>query len=352
MPAEWEPHAATWLAWPHNGYDWPGKGAAIPWVFCEMARHLTQGERVRFLVRHAAERKVAQKALADADVPLEQIDFLIAPTNRSWTRDYLPQFLVRHAAGKRPSGGLPAAVKFRFDGWSRYPNHLLDDAAGRTVAKKYAEHVWSPSDERLRTRDQRLVLEGGSIDVDGEGTLLTTEECLFTGQRARMKPLGKDGIESLLGDHLAVDKVLWLPNGVAGDDTSGHIDDFARFVAPGRVVIAQEPNARDENHRPLRAAWERLDGERDARGRKLELIALPMPSAVGYKGARLPASYANFLLATECVLVPTFNDPKDREALGIMAELFPKHRVVGIHALDLVVGLGTLHCSSQQEPAA
>ncbi len=195
------------------------------------------------------------------------------------------------------------------------------------------------------------MLEGGAIDVDGEGTLLATEQCLLTGRFARNRALGRDGTERVVADYLGAKKVIWLPEGIAGDDTCGHIDDFARFVAPGRVIVCDDPNRRDPNHGPLRRARERLESARDARGRKLEVLTLPMPEPVIFAGQRLPASYANFYLANELVLVPTFNDAKDRQALGLFAELFPKRRVVGIYCRDLVLGLGTLHCSTQQEPS-
>jgi agmatine deiminase len=194
------------------------------------------------------------------------------------------------------------------------------------------------------------VLEGGAIDVDGEGTLLATEQCLLTGRYARNRALGRDGTERVLGDYLGARRVIWLPEGIAGDDTSGHVDDFARFVAPGRVIVCDEPNRRDPNHAPLRRARARLESARDARGRKLDVVPLPMPRPVVFAGQRLPASYANFYVANQLVLVPTFNDASDALALGILSELFPKRRVVGIHCRDLVLGLGTLHCSTQQEP--
>jgi agmatine deiminase len=197
---------------------------------------------------------------------------------------------------------------------------------------------------------RRVTLEGGSIDVDGAGTLLTTEECLLTGRRARHKALGRELSEQVLKDHLGVTKVIWLPDGIAGDDTSGHIDDFARFVRPGVVVLCAEPRRHDPNHRKLALAKERLQAARDARGRRLHIIDLPMPESVVHGRTRLPASYANFYIGNECVIVPTFNDACDRTALGIIADLFPERRVVGIHASELALGLGTLHCSTQQEP--
>lgn len=357
MPAEWEPHAATWLAWPHEAKDWPGKFSTVPWVFAEIARKLAPGERVRLIVEGRAMKKQAEAALVSAGVDVEQVDFLLAPTDRSWTRDFVPSFVVsssgqrpRKAAalGARKRDGL-AAVKFRFNGWARYPNHRADEAAGQCVAKWLNVPAFEPS-VRVGNRPRRVVLEGGAIDVDGQGTLLTTEECLLDGRQARNPELGRAGSEQMLSAELGIDKVLWLERGIAGDDTGGHVDDFARFVAPATVVLAKEARNRDPNHRVLEAARERLEGARDARGRKIALVRLPMPSPVAFDGQRLPASYANFYIGNESVLVPTFNDPEDRVALGVLSELFPSRKVVGIHALDLVLGLGTIHCSTQQEP--
>ena len=339
MPAEWEPHAATWLAWPHNDSDWPGKGVSvISWTFVEMARHLAPGERVRMIVANAGAERQARSVLDKSGVDTKRVDFFRIRTNRSWTRDSLPLFVVR--------GREVGAVKFRFNGWARYKNHGADDAAGFAAAEALEVPAWMPMHGARRT-----VLEGGAIDVDGEGTLLATEQCLLSGPQARNRELGKSGTQRLLADYLGVKKVIWLPDGIAGDDTSGHVDDFVRFVAPGRVVLCEEPNRRDENHRVLRRARERLRSAKDARGRSLEIVSLPMPEPVVFAGQRLPASYANFYIANAAVLVPVFGDPADREALGILAELFPDRRVVGVPCRDLVLGLGTLHCSTQQEPS-
>ncbi len=331
MPAEWEPHRATWLAWPH-ARDWPGKAGAIPWVFAEMVRRLARSERVRLLVRDHDEQERARRVLERAGVRLNRVDLLRIDTNRSWTRDYLPSFLTR--------GREVGAVKWRFDGWRRYPTHRLDEAAGIRAAKWLGVRTFRPD----------VVLEGGALEVDGQGTVIVSEECLLSGPLARCRQLGRAGAERLLGAYLGATRVLWVEHGIAGDDTSGHVDDFVRFVAPGRVVVCDEPNGKDANHRPLRAARERLEGARDARGRRLELVPLPMPDPIFFGPNRLPASYANFYVGNSVVLVPTFNDPRDRLALGRLADLFPERTVVGIHALDLVLGLGTVHCSTQQEP--
>ncbi len=357
MPAEWEPHAATWLAWPHNRTDWPGKGLLVSWVFVEMARYLQTGERIRLIVRDKQERGRALKAFARGGVELSRVDVLVKKTDRSWTRDSLPTFVTRTVKSPGPSPRLQvmkrevAAVKWKFNGWARYSDHKLDDACGEAAAKSLGTKVFHPSFV-AKKKKRRVVLEGGAIDVDGQGTLLVTEQCMLSGAYPRNPKLDKAGMERVFCEQLGVKKVLWLDEGIVGDDTTGHVDDFVRFVAPGVVALSQESNRRDENYRPLAAAREKLQGERDARGRKIQVASLPMPSPLYFAGQRLPASYANFYIGNRVVLVPTFNDPKDRVALGILAELFPKRTVVGIHSLDLVLGLGTLHCSTQQEPAA
>ncbi|MEO7036340.1 MAG: agmatine deiminase family protein [Polyangiaceae bacterium] len=344
MPAEWEPHAATWLAWPHEPTDWPGKFAAIPWVFAEVAKNLQDGERLRVIVSGKAEEKNAKSVFSRSGVNLKQVDFVHLATDRSWTRDFLPLGVVK-GTGKRRETAL---VKWKFNGWARYPNHRKDEEAGMSVALQMGAPLALP-EAQFGAKRGRVVLEGGAIDVDGEGSLLCTEECLLNGRQARNAPLGKAGMEAALRDHLGAERVLWLESGIAGDDTAGHIDDFARFVAPGKVVLAEEKKANDPNFSVLRSAARRLSKAKDAQGRTLEVIRLPMPTPLVFDGQRLPASYANFYIGNAAVLVPTFNDPKDREALGIIAELFPGRRVVGIHSTDFVLGLGTIHCSTQQE---
>ena len=357
MPAEWEPHAATFLAWPHEKSDWPGKFELIPWVFAELARLITRSERVRLIVRNAADRKHARAVLTAAGVDLKLVDFVVAATDRSWTRDFVSPLLVRRAAGRgrkartaRSTGtaGL-AAAHFRFDGWKRYPNHERDIVAGKAALDFVKATRFEPV-VTLGERRHAVVLEGGAIDVDGEGTLLATEQCLLDGKQARNPELGRGLTEQVLRDFLGAEKVIWLGRGIAGDDTGGHIDDFARFVAPGRVVIAQELEKKDPNYGVLRDGLERLRAARDARGRRLDIVPLPMPAPIIFEKQRLPASYANFYVTTGSVLVPTFNDPNDRVALGIFSELFPSREVIGVYSRDLVLGLGTLHCSTQQEP--
>jgi agmatine deiminase len=339
MPAEWEPHVATWIAWPHERADWPGKFEPIPWVYGEVVRALVPGERVRILVEDEAHEQGARELLVRAGVPLTRVDFFCVATNRGWTRDFCPLF-VRDAAGE------VALTNWRFNGWAKYENHQLDDAVGEKLAARLGRRGWQP-----RVAGRRVVLEGGSIDVNGRGALLTTEECLLSPIQARNPELERDELERVLGDYLGARKILWLNEGIVGDDTHGHIDDLARFVDERTVVVAQEEESRDENFDRLRENRERLERMTDQDGRPLRVVPLPMPAPLFLDEQRLPASYANFYIGNAAVLVPTFNDANDRRALTTLAELFPTRRVVGIHAVDLVWGLGTLHCMTQQEPA-
>jgi agmatine deiminase len=339
MPAEWEPHAATWIAWPHAREDWPGKFAAIPFVYVEIVRHLVPGERVRILVNDEATERSVRRLLGRAGIDLGRVDFLRIPTDRVWTRDYCPLWVGR-------DDGDLGLTNWKFNGWGKYSNWKRDDAVTDRVAKKLALPQWKPA-----VGERRLVLEGGSIDVNGGGTLLTTEECLLSPVQARNPGIERAALEQALADHLGIDKVLWLGRGIAGDDTHGHVDDLARFVDAQTVLLASEDDKTDVNYEPLYDNHERLARMTNRDGAPLRLVRLPMPSPLFFDGQRLPASYANFYIGNEAVLVPTFNDPRDREALGVVAELFPTRRVVGIHAVDLVWGLGTLHCLTQQEPS-
>ncbi|HET6148752.1 MAG TPA: agmatine deiminase family protein [Polyangia bacterium] len=343
MPAEWEPHAATWLSWPHERDDWPGKLAPIPWVYGEVVRHLTTGERVRILVKDGATERRARALLGRVGADLGQVDFFRVATDRSWTRDYCPLFV-------KDGKGEVALTNWKFNGWAKYANHKRDAAVGAWLARRLRRRAWFPTVDG-GPRSARVVLEGGSIDVDGRGTLLTTEECLLSPIQARNPGVSREQLEGVLGQYLGVRKVLWLGNGIAGDDTHGHVDDLARFVDARTVVIAQEDDPADANHAALADNRARLAAMTTAGGESLRVIDLPMPAPVRLDGVRLPASYANFYIGNHAVLVPTFNDPNDRRALAILGDLFPTRRVVGIHAVDLVWGLGTLHCMTQQEPA-
>lgn len=337
MPAEWEPHAATWIAWPHNHADWPGKFVPILWVYAEIVRHLAASERVCILVNRAA-RKRAQKILEEAAADLKQIDFLDVATDRVWTRDYGPIFLVNDQ-------GKVAYLDWHFNAWAKYSNWRRDDRVAEKLGRRLGFRSWQPV-----VGDKRVVLEGGSIDVNGEGLLLTTEECLLDSVQARNPELTQEDLETVFANYLGADKILWLGRGIVGDDTHGHVDDIARFTSPGTIVVVREENSADPNHVPLEDNWRRLHDFQDQAGKKLEIVPLPMPAPLWFRGQRLPASYANFYIANDCVLVPTFNDPNDRLALGILADLFPGRNIIGIHAVDLVWGLGTLHCLTQQQP--
>lgn len=341
MPAEWEPHEATWIAWPSNREDWPGKFAAIPWVYAEIVRQLHQAEPVRILVNGPAGERRARAVLEQVQIDMNRITFWRVPTDRCWTRDYLPPVLVNEA-------GQRGIVKWRFNGWAKYDNWKRDNRAATRIFSRGTMkiHFWMHATQA----GQPLVLEGGSIDVNGQGCLLTTEECLLSDVQQRNPGLTRKDYERAFADYLGVSKVLWLGRGIVGDDTHGHIDDLARFVGPRKVVTVVEDDPADANYKPLQDNLRRLRKMTDQADRPLEIVTLPMPEPVWFAGQRLPASYANFYIANDRVLVPTFNDPNDRTALDILARLFPKRVVVGIHAVDLVWGLGTLHCLTQQHP--
>jgi agmatine deiminase len=342
MPAEWEKHEATWIGWPHNPTDWPDKLEPIQWVYGEIVRKITPGEIVRILVNSAAHEKQVRGILQRAGVELKRAQFFRFATNRGWTRDFGPIF-VRRVKPRREV----AIARFRFNAWARYPDWQKDDAIPGQVAQRLKYQILP-----VRYGGRDVVLEGGSIDVNGRGTVLTTEECLLDQKRqVRNSGFSRADTETVLRDGLGVKNVVWLGKGVAGDDTHGHVDDLCRFVNARTVVLVREKNRRDANYRPLEENWERLRGARLEDGSKIEAVELPMPAPLYFEGVRLPASYANFYITNSAVLVPTFNDPNDRVALGILGELFPERAVVGIHAVDLVWGFGTLHCLTQQQPA-
>jgi agmatine deiminase len=338
MPAEWEPHEATWIAWPHQQDDWPGKFACIPWCYTEIVRHLHGSEQVHLLVNDDAMADDARRHLAQAGVNLQRVRFFPFTTDRVWTRDYGPMFLKNAGAGL-------TLLDWHFNAWAKYPNWQQDDAIPAQVAAALGVRAWQPA-----WGAGRVVLEGGSIEVNGAGLLLTTEECQLSDVQARNPALARQDLEQVFARYLGVRKVLWLNRGIAGDDTHGHIDDLARFVAVGTVVAVVESDPGDVNYEPLQENLDRLRGMTDLDGEALEVVELPMPAPLYFEGQRLPASYANFYIANDRVLVPTFNDANDRTALNILAELFPGRQVVGIHAVDLVWGLGTLHCLTQQQP--
>jgi len=352
MPAEWEPHRATWIAWPHHRLDWPGKFASIPWVHAEVVRQLTRAwpgtdralprERVCILINGVLAERQAVSVLERADVDLGQVDFFRAPTNRCWTRDYCPIFVKREGRGEREV----AITNWRFNGWAKYPNHERDDAVPARIARALGLREFVP-----RAGEARIVLEGGAIDVNGRGTVLATEECLLSKVQERNPGLGRAGIERALAEQLGAANVVWLGDGIAGDDTHGHVDDLARFVGPRTVVCCEEPSRNDDNFVALAKNRAILEAATDQDGRRLNVVPLPMPSPLRFDGVRLPASYANFYIGNRAVLVPTFNDPNDRRALDVLERLFPGRAIVPIHAVDLVWGFGTIHCMTQQEPA-
>jgi agmatine deiminase len=346
MPAEWEPHEATWIAWPHNKADWPGKISSIPWVFAEIVRKITTGEKTRILVRSANHERGARQLLSrvgvvESDGLSGAIEFFRIPTDRAWARDFGPIFVRR----EKPIPEL-AVAGFRYNAWAKYPDFKRD----RMVAERIAK-VTRRSYLPVRWKGKDVVLEGGSIDVNGQGSLLTTEECLLDHTvQARNPGLERQDIETIMKDSLGVSNVLWLGEGIVGDDTHGHVDDLCRFVAPNIVVLAREGDPHDANYRALEENRERLEGCRLENYSRPQVVFLPMPAPLFMDGQRLPASYANFYILNDVVIVPTFDDPNDRVALGTLAELFPDRTVTGIHAVDLVWGLGTLHCLTQQEP--
>lgn len=329
MPAEWEPHEATWIAWPHNREDWPGRFTPIPWVYGEIVRKLSRVERVRILIEGPALEKQARRVLEKVGARMEAVEFFHRPTNRVWTRDHCPLFVTNRK-------GATALTCWRFNAWAKYDDWQLDAAIPAYLTKRLKLPAFTPG----------MVLEGGSIDVNGKGALLTTEECLLSPVQARNPGMTRQEVERKLRDYLAADRVIWLHNGIVGDDTHGHIDDLARFVGPDTVVLSTEANRSDPNYAPLRENGAIL------RSAGLKVATLPMPEPLVFDGRRLPASYANFYVANGLVLVPTFNDPNDRTALNTLARLFPGREVTGINCTDLIWGLGALHCMTQQQPAA
>ena len=339
MPAEWAPHEATWLTWPRRRSDWPGKLATIGWVYAEIVRKLAAGERVRILAPSREVEAAARRTLRKAGAETERVEFFRIATDRGWNRDMGPLFV----RGRRDT----SVVRFRFNGWARYPDWKRDDRVPERAARALGARL-----RPVRHRGRDVVLEGGSLDVDGAGTLLTTEECLLDPEvQVRNPGFTARDYEAVFARHLGAPAVVWLGRGIAGDDTHGHVDDLCRFVSGRTVVLCREPDPADANHRALEENCERLRSARLHDGSRPDVVRLPMPAPLHFDGQRLPASYANFYIANAAVLVPTFNDPADRVALGILSELFDRP-VVGIHAVDLVLGLGTLHCMTQQQPAA
>jgi len=363
FPAEWEPHAATWLAWPHYFDDWPGKFEPIPWVYAEIIRYLARHERVELIVSDVASEKRARKVLDRANALNDNIRFHRWPTDRVWTRDSGSTFVISigHVGAGAPTrparGGRTgedarayierfAAVTWRFNAWAKYPNYKNDGKIGSLMTRAAGAQELRPMFGK-----RRVVLEGGSIDSNGKGTLLTTEECLLSKVQQRNAGMKREDYEKVFSEFLGIKNVIWLGSGIAGDDTHGHIDDITRFVAPDTVLSAVESNPDEANYEPLRENLRRLREATDQDGKPLAIVELPMPAPVVFEKRRLPASYANFYIANGIVLVPVFNDPNDRIALDILADLFPDREIVGIYSGDLIWGFGALHCMTQQQPA-
>lgn len=375
MPAEWEPHDSTWLAWPHFRGDWPGKFEPIPWVYAEIIRNLARHERVDLIVNDASGEKRARAVLEKADALSGNVRFHHWGTDRVWTRDSGCIFLKRDAiaaedaiavenwenrenregreftraekAQKKKGALAPEAIAlhFQFNAWAKYPNYAHDEKVGAHMASAAGVRVVEPYSKK-----HRVVLEGGSIDVNGCGTLLTTEECLLSATQQRNPPMDRAAYEQLFAGYFGAQSIIWLDSGIAGDDTHGHVDDITRFVAPNTVITMIEQNERSENYAPLYANLGRLKNARTSDGKKLEIVEIPMPRPVIFEGRQLPASYANFYIANGVVLAPVFNDPNDRIALNTLAQLFPTREIVPIYSGDLIWGFGALHCMTQQQP--
>ncbi len=345
MPAEWEPHESTWLAWPHFRGDWPGKFEPIAWVYAEIVRNLARHECVDLIVNDASWEQRSRAVLEKADALSENVRFHRWRTDRVWTRDSGCIFLALAPNANRADSRL-LALHFQFNAWAKYPNYKFDEKNGERMAQAAGAHLVQPLSAK-----RRVVLEGGSIDVNGCGTLLTTEECLLSSIQQRNPTMDRAAYEQMFADYLGAQSVIWLDSGITGDDTHGHVDDITRFVAPNTVVTMIEQNERSENHAALHVNLGRLKNARASDGRKLEIVEIPMPRPVVFDGRQLPASYANFYIANGVVLVPVFNDPNDRIALNTLAELFPTREIVPIYSGDLIWGFGALHCMTQQQPA-
>ncbi len=370
MPAEWEPHEATWIAWPHNRQDWPGKFEPIVWVYAEIVRNLSRYERVEIIVNDAAAGKSARRTLERANAFNDNVRFHRWPTNRVWTRDSGCTFAKSRergvASSDQPSVAGPdspfdfaqgrlgrlsrrdsvAGICWRFNAWAKYSNWRKDQKVGSLMANAAGASELEPV-----LRKKRVVLEGGSIDVNGLGTLLTTEECLLGKSQQRNPGMKRSDYEKVFAKYLGVTNVVWLKSGIAGDDTHGHVDDITRFVTPDTVISVIESDPSDVNYEPLRENIRRLRASTDQNGNEIAIIEMPMPRPIFFENRRLPASYANFYVANGIVLVPVFNDPNDRIALDALADVFPDREVVGIYCGDLIWGFGAIHCMTQQQPA-
>ncbi len=338
LPAEWEKHEATWIGWPYNKSDWPAKFSPIPYVYAEIVKYISLGEKVRIFVQSKEHQLKSEKVLKDCYVSLSNVEFFIKKTDRGWLRDSGPMFVKYEKE--------TVAIDFKFNAWAKYDDYKLDDKIPSFISNKLnlkrivAEH-----------KGKQVVLEGGAIDTNGKGTLITTEECLLDEKIQTRNPgYTKQDYFEVFKKYFSISNVIWLGKGIVGDDTHGHVDDLCRFVNEDTVVLVSEENPKDENYNLLNENREKLQNISLSNGSKLNVVPLPMPQPQVFKRQRLPASYANFYISNYAVLVPTFNDPNDRIALGILSELFPDRKVIGIHSVDLVWGLGTLHCLTKEQP--
>lgn len=344
FPAEWAPHSRVWLSWPHARADWPGKFAPIPWIFAEMIRGITRHGTCGLLVKDAKAEADAKATLDRAGVDLAKVAMHIIPTNRGWLRDCGPIWVYDRAQGAHENG-QKKMLDWGFNAWAKYGNWRKDNAVPEAIAAINGQTRIVPT-----YRGKPVVLEGGGIETDGEGTLIVTEEWLLSDTQIRNKGFSHADYEQVFAEWLGIEKTLWLGHGIVGDDTHGHVDDITRFTAPGVALTVVERNPNDANHALLRENLKRLNAARDAKGRQLTVVELPMPEPVVFEGQRLPASYANYLVTNGVVIVPIFGDVHDHEALSVLAQCFPGREILPVYARDLVWGLGTVHCLTQQEP--
>ena len=339
FPAEWEKQQGILLCFPHNGKDWPGKYEAIQWAFVEFIKKIATFEQVLLIVADENLKAKVIEMLETATVQIANISFIIYKTNRSWMRDSGP-IIVKN-------GSKREALNFNFNGWAKYKNFQLD----KFVPSKVATALKLPLTQVIYN-GKPVIVEGGAIETNGKGTLITSEECLMHPTiQVRNPDFTKADYEAVFKEYLGITNVIWLGNGIEGDDTHGHIDDLCRFVNENTVVTIVESDTKDSNYKPLQDNLKRLQNAKLEDGKPLNIIELPMPKRIIFDGLVLPASYANFLILNHCVLVPTFNDTNDRIALNILAECFPNREIIGINAIDLIWGFGTLHCLSQQIPS-
>lgn len=340
MPAEWEPHEATWLSWPHKEASWPGAFEHVPEIFVEITKHLTESELVRVNVADEDFAERVRALLRAGGVNLSAVRFHFHPTDDAWVRDHGPIYVVRNRDREGAVIRERAIIDWGYNAWGdKYPPYENDDVVPTRIAAEMKETLFTPG----------IVMEGGSLDVNGRGTLITTEACLLNPNRN--PHLSREQIEQYLKDYLGVTDILWLGEGIVGDDTDGHIDDLTRFVAPDTVVTVIEDDPQDENYQPLIENYERLLRMKDQDGNPLRIVKMPMPGPVWFDDQRLPASYANFYIANKSVLVPTYRHENDAKACAILQRLFPDRHVVGVDCTKLIWGLGSIHCVTQQQPA-